>query len=89
MAGKSSAFYVLGGAGGESMMDEYQDLWKFDIAKKQWSVPVEGYAETGIERYDMSGASIGDGAFMVVFGGHGGGEFFNDVYIVFIGEEGM
>ena len=80
-SGKTPALYVLGGAGGQDMMTELEDLWKFDFANKAWT-SVESL--TGLQRYDAAGAGVG--SYIAVFGGHGKGKFFNDVHYFYVGE---
>jgi len=83
-------YYILGGAGGESMYDDVADVWVYDPAKKSWSLPSGNYnSVTAVARYDAATAAVG--AYAVSFGGHSSttGGFFNDMKIVFVGESGV
>eukprot|EP00898_Chlorokybus_atmophyticus_P007656 jgi/Chlat1/7892/Chrsp66S07199 len=79
------AMYIVGGAGGLRMRTAFDDVWKFDVASKQWQ-PL--YNETGLGRYDADGGVVvldGGAPFFVVFGGHGHGTFHKDTQAYFIG----
>ena len=71
--------YVIGGAVGDDMATELDDLYAFDIGNKTWSPMTEA---TGLERYDAAGAAVG--SYLAVFGGHGKGTFHNDLYYFYV-----
>lgn len=71
--------YVIGGAGGDDMATELDDLYVFNIGNKTWSPMTEA---TGLERYDAAGAAVG--SYLAVFGGHGKGNFHNDLYYFYV-----
>jgi len=75
--------FMFGGAGGASMKEALDDLWKYDIKHKEWT---QLYANTGLARYDAAVAGHAGKGPMVVFGGHGQGMFLNDVEVLFIGD---
>ena len=77
-----SKFYVLGGAGGQDMMTELDDVWAFSSKNTSWT-QLDG--TLGLERYDAAGAGVG--SYLAIFGGHGKGKFFNDLYYFFVAED--
>ncbi|KAK3287761.1 hypothetical protein CYMTET_4743 [Cymbomonas tetramitiformis] len=86
MTGSKPALYVIGGAGGPFMMEEFPELWKFDLERLQWfymgSDPLLG-------RYDSSAVLFGEDKFALVYGGHAEGKFLDDAFIIFLGETGL
>ena len=82
--GKVPALYIFGGAGGNDMMTELEDLWKFNFNQKKWELLD---SSAGIPRYDAAGALVD--SHLLIFGGHGKGNFYNDLHYHFIGEEGF
>lgn len=88
ITGMSPAMYVIGGVGGDSMMEELPELWKFDLESKMWSLlatnPLLG-------RSDGAAALVTKGDFykhIMLYGGHANGEFLGDLVTMFVGETG-
>ena len=85
----TKSFYILGGAGGDSMMELLSDVAGFSTEMKEWSVPTPGFNEVEeLGRYDAAGALIDD-MWACTFGGLGEGEFLQSTVCVFIGDMGL
>jgi N-acetylneuraminic acid mutarotase len=82
--GKDAALYAIGGAGGEFMMDEMPSLWKFDVDSLEWEWMM---TDPLLARYDSSAVLFGD--YALVYGGHSGGAFLGDMFVIFLGETGL
>eukprot|EP00854_Cymbomonas_tetramitiformis_P001562 gene1562-2195_t len=86
ITGERPALYIMGGAGGESMMEELHEIWKFDLELLEWefigSHPLLG-------RYDSAAVLYGEDKFALVYGGHAAGTFLGDVVLIFIGDTGL
>jgi len=75
-----SHIVVVGGAGGADMGTELGDAYVFDAEKKAWTALIlPSDNEAGLQRYDSAGASFGTDK-IALFGGHGKGEFHNNLY---------
>uniref|UniRef100_A0A7S0WPQ0 Uncharacterized protein n=1 Tax=Pyramimonas obovata TaxID=1411642 RepID=A0A7S0WPQ0_9CHLO len=86
--GMEPALYVVGGVGGESMMEELPELWKFDIEAKEWTLLAE---HPLLARSDGAAALVGKGDFykhVMLYGGHAHGKFLDDLVTMFVGETG-
>jgi N-acetylneuraminic acid mutarotase len=82
--GSSTGLYVVGGASA-SMETEYT-FWKLDLATKAWTL-----LETSelVGRYDAASTLSTDGGRLVIYGGLRGGEFLDDVVVLFVGDAGL
>eukprot|EP00959_Pyramimonas_sp_CCMP1952_P317730 6649842-Pyramimonas_sp.AAC.1 len=86
--GMEPALYVVGGVGGESMMEELPELWKFDIEAKEWTLLA---THPLLARSDGAATLVGKGDFykhVMLYGGHAHGQFLDDLVTMFVGETG-
>jgi len=82
--GSSTGLYVVGGA--STSMETESTFWKLDVATKKWSL-----LETSelVGRYDAASTLSTDGRRLVMYGGLRGGEFLDDVVVLFVGDSGL
>jgi len=88
ITGMMPAMYVFGGVGGDSMMEELPELWKFDLQSKTWTLlathPLLG-------RTDGAAALVSKGDFykhVMLYGGRANGKVLGDLVTMFVGETG-
>jgi len=89
LSGIEPALYVVGGAGGDAMMDAQSDLWKFDLGAKEWTL-LASDADSLLARYDSAAALLSDGTLLVLYGGRAAGDaHLADVVVMHVGETGL
>jgi N-acetylneuraminic acid mutarotase len=86
VTGKVPGMYIIGGAGGEMMMDEENTMWRFDVAALAWT---KMETNSLIARYDASAVLLSGGTYALVYGGHASGTFLGDMYLLYLGETGL
>jgi N-acetylneuraminic acid mutarotase len=89
ITGIEPALYVMGGAGGDTVMEAQSDLWKFDLGRREWTLMASD-ADELLARYDSAAALISDGTLLVLYGGRATGDTHQaDVVIMHVGETGL
>jgi len=82
------SFYIIGGAGGESMMDKLSDVAGFSTGTKSWAMPFKVSDNSLVGRYDAAGAVIDD-MWACAHGGTSNGVFLDSTVCMFIGDLGL